>query len=37
MERMMELFGSLFSGSRWVWLTILAIGALAVAVRVMGW
>ena len=33
----MELFVSLFSGSRWVWLTILAIGALAIAVRVMGW
>ena len=33
----MELFVSLFSGSRWVWLTILVIGALAVAVRVMGW
>ncbi len=34
---MMELIGSLLSGSRWVWLTILAIGALAIAVRVLGW
>jgi hypothetical protein len=34
---MMELFASLLNGSRWVWLTILVIGALAIAVRVMGW
>ena len=33
----MELIGSLFSGSRWVWLTILVIGVMAIAVRVMGW
>ena len=25
----MELIGSFFSGSRWVWVTILVIGALA--------
>jgi hypothetical protein len=33
----MELLTSFFSGSRWVWITILLIGLLAVAVRVMGW
>jgi hypothetical protein len=33
----MELMGSFFSGSRWVWVTILVIGLLAVAVRVLGW
>jgi hypothetical protein len=33
----MELFGSLLSGSRWVWLTILVIAAIAIAVRVLGW
>jgi hypothetical protein len=33
----MELMGSFFSGSRWVWVTILVIGVLAVAVRVLGW
>ena len=33
----MELMGSFFSGSRWVWVTILVIGALAIAVRVLGW
>ena len=27
----------LLSGSRWVWLTILVIGVLAIAVRVLGW
>jgi hypothetical protein len=26
-----------FSGSRWVWLTILAIGVIAIAVRLLGW
>jgi hypothetical protein len=33
----MELIAEFFSGSRWVWVTIVAIGALAVAVRVLGW
>jgi len=33
----MELMGSFFSGSRWVWVTILVIGLMAVAVRVLGW
>ncbi len=33
----MELMGSFFSGSRWVWVTILVIGLLAIAVRVLGW
>jgi hypothetical protein len=33
----MELMGSFFSGSRWVWVTILVIGAMAIAVRVLGW
>ena len=33
----MELMGSFFSGSRWVWVTILVFGAMAVAVRVLGW
>ncbi len=33
----MELMGSFFSGSRWVWVTILVIGVLAIAVRVLGW
>jgi hypothetical protein len=33
----MELINQFFSGSRWVWVTILVIGLLAVAVRVLGW
>ena len=33
----MELMGAFFSGSRWVWVTILVIGAMAIAVRVLGW
>jgi hypothetical protein len=33
----MELINQFFSGSRWVWVTILVIGVLAVAVRVLGW
>ena len=33
----MELIHTFLSGSRWVWLTILVIGLLAVAVRVLGW
>ena len=33
----MELMGSFFSGSRWVWVTILVIGVLAIGVRVLGW
>ena len=33
----MEQMVSFFSGSRWVWVTILVIGLLAIAVRVLGW
>jgi hypothetical protein len=33
----MELINLFFAGSRWVWVTILVIGALAVAVRLLGW
>jgi hypothetical protein len=33
----MELINSFLAGSRWVWVTILVIGAMAVAVRVLGW
>jgi hypothetical protein len=33
----MEMINLLFSGSRWVWVTILLIGAMAIAVRVLGW
>ena len=33
----MELINSFLSGSRWVWVTILVVGALAIAVRVLGW
>jgi hypothetical protein len=32
----MELMASFLSGSRWVWITILVIGILAIAVRVLG-
>jgi hypothetical protein len=33
----MDLIASFLSGSRWVWVTILVIGAMAVAIRVLGW
>jgi hypothetical protein len=33
----MELIAYFFSGSRWVWVTIAVIGALAITVRVLGW
>jgi hypothetical protein len=33
----MEIMASFLSGSRWVWVTILVIGVLAIAVRVLGW
>ena len=33
----MQMIGLLVSGSRWVWVTIAVIGAIAVTVRVMGW
>ena len=33
----MDGLNSFLAGSRWVWLTILVIGLLAVATRVMGW
>jgi hypothetical protein len=33
----MELIASLLSGSRWVWVTVLVVGLVAVAVRVLGW
>jgi hypothetical protein len=32
-----ELIAYFFAGSRWVWVTIAVIGALAIAVRVLGW
>jgi hypothetical protein len=32
-----EFINFLFSGSSWVWVTIAVIGALAVAIRVLGW
>jgi hypothetical protein len=33
----MDLIQYFFAGSRWVWVTIALVGALAVAVRVLGW
>jgi hypothetical protein len=30
-------FNELISGSRWVWVTIAVIAAIAITVRVMGW
>ena len=33
----MEVISSILSGSRWVWVTILVVGVLAIAVRVLGW
>jgi hypothetical protein len=33
----MDLIVSFFAGSRWVWVTIGIVGALAIAVRVLGW
>jgi hypothetical protein len=33
----MDLIASLFAGSRWVWVTVAIVGALAVTVRVLGW
>jgi len=33
----MDLIASFLSGSRWVWVTIAVVGALAIAVRVLGW
>jgi hypothetical protein len=33
----MDLITQFFSGSRWVWVTIAVVGALAIAVRVLGW
>ena len=32
-----ELFTLFFAGSRWVWVTIAVVGAIAITVRVMGW
>jgi hypothetical protein len=32
----MDLIAQFFSGSRWVWVTIAVVGAVAVAVRVFG-
>jgi hypothetical protein len=32
----MDLIVSFFSGSRWVWVTIAVVGAIAIAVRVLG-
>jgi len=33
----MDLIASFLSGSRWVWVTILVIAAMAIGVRVLGW
>jgi len=33
----MDMINSFFSGSRWVWVTIAVVAALAIAVRVLGW
>jgi len=33
----MALIASFFAGSRWVWVTVAVVGALAVSVRVLGW
>jgi ABC-type phosphate transport system auxiliary subunit len=33
----MDLIAQFFSGSRWVWITIAIVGAVAIAVRVFGW
>jgi hypothetical protein len=33
----MDLIAQFFSGSRWVWVTIAIVGAVAIAVRVLGW
>jgi hypothetical protein len=33
----MDLIAQFFSGSRWVWVTIAVVAALAIAVRVLGW
>jgi ABC-type phosphate transport system auxiliary subunit len=32
----MDLIVQFFSGSRWVWVTIAVVGAVAIAVRVLG-
>jgi hypothetical protein len=33
----MDTIAWFFNGSRWVWIAIAVIGALAIAVRVLGW
>ena len=33
----MDMIGAFFSGSRWVWVTIAVVAALAITVRVLGW
>ena len=33
----MDMITSFFSGSRWVWVTIAVVAALAIAVRVLDW
>ena len=35
-ESAMEMISYFLSGSRWVWVTIAVVGALAIAVRVLG-
>jgi uncharacterized protein involved in exopolysaccharide biosynthesis len=32
-----ELITTFLAGSRWVWITVAVVGAIAVTVRVMGW
>jgi hypothetical protein len=33
----MDLIAYFFAGSRWVWVTIAVVGALAIATRMLGW
>jgi hypothetical protein len=32
----MDLIAQFFNGSRWVWVTIAVVGAIAILVRVLG-
>jgi hypothetical protein len=33
----MDMIAYVLSGSRWVWVTIAVVGALAITMRVLGW
>jgi hypothetical protein len=35
-ERPMDTIAYFLSGSRWVWITVAVVGAIAIAVRVLG-